>query len=149
MYQSASFWAKFWAKSHKFSEIFLNLSQFWLKFGGILKNPPIYIPNLAFYKQSFILPRGWFCYPCWWHVLKLLFDGVWGSSSETPTHFSPSKAADFYGFFPKIFANQDSFLRVFLLKNAWFYNFFKIFVKWDPLLRIFFTKMGPMSKDFW
>ena len=30
-----------------------------------------------------------------------------------------------------------------------FFFFFPIFVKWDPLLRIFLTKVGPMSKNFW
>ena len=29
-----------------------------------------------------------------------------------------------------------------------FKMFYAILVKWDPLLRIFLTKMGPMSKDF-
>ena len=37
-----------------FSKIFLNLSQFWLKFGQILKNRPIHIPDFAFHKGSFI-----------------------------------------------------------------------------------------------
>ena len=37
-----------------FPKIFLNLSQFWLKFGKIVKNQPIHIPNFAFYKGSFI-----------------------------------------------------------------------------------------------
>ena len=54
IYQSTQFWAKFRAKSPDFSKICLNLSQFWLKFGKILKNWPIYIPNFAFYKGSFI-----------------------------------------------------------------------------------------------
>ena len=51
IYQSVQFWAKFWAKSPDFSNIFLNLSQFWLKFGELLKNRPILIPNFAFYKE--------------------------------------------------------------------------------------------------
>ena len=34
--------------------MFLILSQFWLKFGQILKNRPIRIPEFAFYKGSFI-----------------------------------------------------------------------------------------------
>ena len=42
------------SKSPDFSKIFLNLSQFWLKFGELLKNQPIHIPNFAFYKGSFI-----------------------------------------------------------------------------------------------
>ena len=70
--------------------------------------------------------------------------------------------------------NPYPYLRIFLSsKNGWFNGFFRnfrksgpiskgfststrtdftiffaIFVKWDPLLRIFLTKMGPMSKDF-
>ena len=54
MYQLVQFVAKFWAKSPDFSKFFLNLSQFWLKFGELLKNQPIHIPNFAFYKGSFI-----------------------------------------------------------------------------------------------
>ena len=54
IYQSAQFWIKFWAKSFDFSKIFLNLSQFWLKFEKILKNRLIHIPNFAFYNGSFI-----------------------------------------------------------------------------------------------
>ena len=54
MYQSVQFLAKFWEKSPDFSQIFLNLSQFWLKFGELLKNQPIHIPNYAFYKGLFI-----------------------------------------------------------------------------------------------
>ena len=43
IYQLAQFLAQFWAKSPDFSKIFVNLSQFWLKFGKILKiNPYIY-----------------------------------------------------------------------------------------------------------
>ena len=52
--QSAQFWAKFWTKLPIFSKIFLILSQFWFKFGQILKNRPIHIPDFAFYKGSFI-----------------------------------------------------------------------------------------------
>ena len=52
--QSAQFWAKFRTKLPIFSKIFLILSQFWLKFGQILKNRPIHIPDFAFYKGSFI-----------------------------------------------------------------------------------------------
>ena len=52
--------------------------------------------------------------------------------------FSHSKNGWIDSFF-EIFANQDPFLRVFYLKNGWFYNFFFAnFVKWDPPLRIFF-----------
>ena len=36
-----------------FPKIFLNLNQFWLKFGKILKNWPIHILNFTFYKGSF------------------------------------------------------------------------------------------------
>ena len=36
-----------------FPKLFLNLSQFWLKFGKVLKNRPIHIPNFAVYKGSF------------------------------------------------------------------------------------------------
>ena len=51
IYQSTQFLEKFWAKSNNFSKIFLNiLAQIW----KILKNQPIYIPNFAFYKGSFI-----------------------------------------------------------------------------------------------
>ena len=54
IYQLNQFCAKFWAKSPDFSQIFLNLSQFWLKFRKILKNWPILMPNFVFYKRSFI-----------------------------------------------------------------------------------------------
>ena len=45
-----NFWAKFWAKSPDFSKI----PWIWLKFGKILKNQPIHIPNSAFYRGSFL-----------------------------------------------------------------------------------------------
>ena len=61
-------WPKFWAKSPDFSNIFLNLSQFWFKFGKILKNQPIHIPDFAFYKGSFIYQEADFAYPCWRHI---------------------------------------------------------------------------------
>ena len=48
----------------------------------------------------------------------------------------PSKTADFYGFFPKIFANRDSFLRVFLPQKCLILQFFRNF-----------CEMGPSSKD--
>ena len=54
IYQSTQFGAKFWAKSLNFSKIFLNLSQLWLKFGKIWKNQPIYIPQFALCKRSFL-----------------------------------------------------------------------------------------------
>ena len=44
IYQSTWFWAKFWPKLPEFFQVFLNLSQFWVKFYKILKNWPIYIP---------------------------------------------------------------------------------------------------------
>ena len=53
-YSIGQFWAKFWTKLPIFSKIFLILSQFWLKFGQILKSRPIHIPDFAFYKGSFI-----------------------------------------------------------------------------------------------
>ena len=73
MYQLVQFVAKFWAKSPDFSKFFLNLSQFWLKFGELLKNQPIHIPILHFirghsYTKRLILlpmlathPRRVFC----------------------------------------------------------------------------------------
>ena len=45
---------KILSKIIHFSKISLNLSQFWLKFGNILKNRPIHIPNFAFHKRTFI-----------------------------------------------------------------------------------------------
>ena len=51
--------------------------------------------------------------------------------------FLPQKTADLKLFFES-FANRDPFLRAFLPQNGWFYHFFAIFAKWDPLLRIFF-----------
>ena len=42
------------SKITQFSKTFLKLSHFWLKFGNILKNRPIHIPNFTFYKGSFI-----------------------------------------------------------------------------------------------
>ena len=44
------FGPNFWAKSRDFSRIFLNLSQFGLKFRKFLKNLPIHISNFAFYE---------------------------------------------------------------------------------------------------
>ena len=59
------------------------------------------------------------------------------------------KNGRFYGF-PEIFANWDLFLRGFSASKMADFTifFFAIFVKWDPLLRIFLTKMGPMPSDF-
>ena len=70
------------------------------------------------------------CYPCWWHVLKLFFDGVWGPSSETPTHFSPSKVADFY-VFSQNFCKSGLISKGFsTTKMPDFTIFPAIFVKW-------------------
>ena len=60
--------------------------------------------------------------------------------------FLPQKTADL-----KLFSNfrkSGPISKGFSTSNGWFYHFFAIFAKWDPLLRIFLTKMGPMSKDF-
>ena len=46
-----------------FPKIFLNLSQFWLKFGNILKNRPFHAPNSAFYNGSFIYQEADFATP--------------------------------------------------------------------------------------
>ena len=91
MYQSVKFLGKiFGAKSHNFSKIFLNLSQFWLKFGKILKDPPFiyqiwhFISSHSYYQEAdFATHAG----GAPGRVLKLFCDGVWGPSSETPTHF--------------------------------------------------------------
>ena len=49
--------------------------------------------------------------------------------------------------FFEIFTNSDPFLRVFLPRKR---LILPIFMKWDPLSRIFWPKcMGPMLKDFW
>ena len=62
--------------------------------------------------------------------------------------FPPSKNGWSDGFYER-FANQDPNLKGFPPIKGWFYHFSAIFVKWDPFLKIFLTKMGPMSKDFW
>ena len=55
IYQSDQFWAKFLTKSPQFSKIFLNLSQFWLKFGeNFDKSNPFIYHIFAFYKGSLI-----------------------------------------------------------------------------------------------
>ena len=47
-------------------------------------------------------------------------------------------------------SNRDPSLRGFFTsKTVDFTGFLLFFVKWDPLLRIFWSKMGPISKDFW
>ena len=70
---------------------------------------------------------------------------------KTPTHisefFSLKNWLDYTGFFSKFFANQDPFLRVFLPQKRLILQFF---CKMGPFsLRIFLTKIEPMSKDFW
>ena len=72
-------------------------------------------------------------------VLELFFDGVCGPRSETRIPIDKLF---------EIFANQDPFLRVFLPKKRADFTIFCKFCKMGPPLRIFFTKMGPMSKDF-
>ena len=59
-------------------------------------------------------------------------------------NFSPSKTADLTTFF-EIFANRDPFLRVFYLKNSWFFNFFCSFCKMGLSSKDFLTKMGSSS----
>ena len=80
---------------------------------------------------------------------QIIFDGVWGPSSEPRTHFSPSKMADFYGFFPQNFCKSGLISKGFLPQKCLILQFFRNFCEWDSLLRIFLAKMGPMSKDFW
>ena len=78
--------------------------------------------------------------------------GVCSPRLKTPTHiygFLSLKKQLIWQFF-KIFTNRNPFLKVSpCLINSWFYEFFVIFVKWEPLLRIFLTKMETTSKDFW
>ena len=48
-----------------------------------------------------------------------------------------------------IFANRNPFLRVFPPQKRLISQFFfSVFVEWVPILRIFLTKMGPLSEDF-
>ena len=61
--------------------------------------------------------------------------------------FSPSKNGRFDCFL-EICKNCDSFLRGFHLKNSWFWKFFAIFIKWDPLLRNFWQKWDPNLRIF-
>ena len=64
--------------------------------------------------------------------------------------FSPSKNGWFYRVFFPNFCKSGPISKGFSTpKMAGFTFFFALFIKWDPLLRIFWTKMGPMSKDFW
>ena len=65
--------------------------------------------------------------------------------------FSSSKMADFDGFF-KIFPNWDTFLRVFLPPKWQILPFLRNSNEMAPSSEdffFFFTKMEPMSKDFW
>ena len=73
IYQSVQFWAKLWAKSPDCSKTFLNLSQFWLQFGKILKNRPIHIPNFAFHKGSFVYPKRLILLPMLVAHLRMVF----------------------------------------------------------------------------
>ena len=81
-------------------------------------------------------------------VLELFFDGVCSPRSETlpiSKDFLTQKNGWIDIFFFKIFSNRDPFLRGFLL----ILHFFANFVKWDHPLKVFMTKLRPMSKDFW
>ena len=62
--------------------------------------------------------------------------------------FLPLKTTDLTLFF-KFSQIRTHFEGVSCLKNGWFKKFFVILVQWVPLLRIFLTKMGPLSKEFW
>ena len=108
---------------------------------------PIHITNFAIYKQSFILPRVWFCYPCWWHTWMgtHFWRGVgpefWNHYPFLTYDFSHSKTADstFFFFFSKFSQIRGThFYGFFYHKNGWFYHFF--FCN--------FCYMGPSSKDF-
>ena len=61
--------------------------------------------------------------------------------------FSPSKNGRFDGFF-EIFANPDTFLRVFPPQKRLILQFFKNFGAMGPSSKDFLTNMGPLSKDF-
>ena len=60
--------------------------------------------------------------------------------------FLPQKTADFMAFsnFHKSGPISEGFSTSKMADKQ-----FAIFVKWDPLFRIFLTKLGPMFKDFW
>ena len=84
--------------------------------------------------------------------LKLFFDEVCGLRCETlpiSKDFSPCKKSADWTVFSKFSQIGTHFQVFFYLTNGWFYQFFTVLVKWDPLLRFFWIKMGPMSKDFW
>ena len=86
-------------------------------------------------------------------VLRLCFDRVYSPRPESPTYLRifPLKTAELTGllvgclfcFFPQNFDNWvwDSFLKGFLPQN---WCILRVFMKWDPLFRIFWTKMEPM-----
>ena len=104
----------------------------------MIDRPSSYSQFRYFFAKFVIFPVGYsnyFLTGCAARGLKLL------------SIFSPQKTTDLKLFF-EIFTNQAPLLRVFLPQNGWFYHVFAVFAKWDPLLRIFWTKMGPMSKDF-
>ena len=61
--------------------------------------------------------------------------------------FLPQKAADFKVFF-RNFHKSGPFLRGILPQKWLLLQSFGNFVKWDALVRIFFTKMEPMSRIF-
>ena len=64
--------------------------------------------------------------------------------------FSLTKRLILQGFFfSRNFCKSGSISEgYFYLRNGWFYNFLTIFVKWDPLLKMFMTKMWPISEGF-
>ena len=62
--------------------------------------------------------------------------------------FLPQKMADLT-VFTKFLQIGTHFQGVFLPQNGWFFFFFiEIFVKWDPLLRIFWPKLDPCLRIF-
>ena len=149
MYQSALFGAK----SHEFSKIFLNLSQFWLKFRKNLKNRPIHITNFAFNQQSFILPSGWFCYPSC--VLKPL------PICNLHVQFFSLKNGWFYVLLLLLLLFFVLFLFCFVFQNFCKstgpiskgfsttkmadFTIFRNFCDMGPSSKDFLTKMGPIS----
>ena len=63
--------------------------------------------------------------------------------------FSPSKNG-WFDCFSEIFHKSGPISKGFSIsKPADFKIIFALFVKWDPLLRIFLTRIGSFSKDFW
>ena len=70
IYQSDKFYVKFWTKLPDF---FKRFHQFdFLNFGSNLgkcwKIDPLIYKILHFIRGHSYTPRGWFCYPCWWHI---------------------------------------------------------------------------------